>query len=123
MTLNLCVMLTYYTSTELCKTVDRFLQRKLPTDLSTLFHRVLVEKPVENVENYCGKVIAVDENSELCRLIFSEASFFHRDICFPVNTLKTIRLFVKNIENTPLLLGKLMVSSKGWRKNQLSTNP
>jgi len=35
-----------------------------------------------------------------------------------VNNLKIFRIFVGNIENSPLLLGKLMVSSKGWRKGQ-----
>jgi hypothetical protein len=40
-----------------------------------------------------------------------------------MNNLKIILTFVKNIEKSPLLLGKLMVSSKGWRENQLSTGP
>ena len=32
-----------------------------------------------------------------------------------MNNLKIFLIFVENIEIYPLLLGKLMVSSKGWR--------
>jgi len=42
---------------------------------------------------------------------------------FFVNNLKTFRFFVRNIENSPLLLGKLMVSSKGWLESRLITVP
>ena len=44
-------MLTLCISTELCKSVEFFLQRKITLDLSTLFPISLVEKPVENVDN------------------------------------------------------------------------
>jgi len=42
---------------------------------------------------------------------------------FFVNNLKIILVFVENIEISPLLLGKLMVSSKGWRERWLFTVP
>jgi len=40
-----------------------------------------------------------------------------------VNNLKIIPVFVENIEISPLLLGKLMISSKGWRKAGVITVP
>ena len=107
-------MLTTEHSTGLCKSVEIFPHLYVSLDLPTLFHMRPVEKPVENVENSCGILVSVDEICGLCRLIFSEAGFFHKDNCFFVNTLKTILLFVKNIEKTPLLLGILMVLSWSW---------
>ena len=80
-----------------------------------------VEKPVENVENSCGNVEFYFPEIRLCQLIWIWAGFFREDICFLCEYSENYPLFVGNIENTPLLLGKLMVSSKGWRENQLST--
>ena len=42
-------------------------------------------------------------------------------MCFLYEYSENNSVFVGNIENTPLLLGNLMVLSKGWRENQLST--
>ena len=42
------------------KTVEEIVYTKIRLDLSTLFHRGLVEKPVENVENSCGMWITLD---------------------------------------------------------------
>ena len=46
-----CVMLICGNSTELCKTVEIFVYTKFIPGLSTLFPGVVVEKPVENVDN------------------------------------------------------------------------
>ena len=42
-------------------------------------------------------------------------------MCFHCEYSENYPVFVGNIEKCPLLLGKLMVSSKGWRESQLST--
>jgi len=42
--------------------------------------------------------------------------FQGKTFVFFVNNLKIFLFFVRNIEISPLLLGKLMVSSKGWRE-------
>ena len=83
----------------------------------------LVEKPVENVENSCGNVESGCGNVRLCQLVTILSGFYRKDMCFHCEYSEKNLFFVGNIENTPLLLGKLMVSSKGWRKDQLSTTP
>ena len=80
-----------------------------------------VEKPVENVENSCGNVGFCFRITGLCQLVLVFAGFLRADICFLCEYSEKNPLFVGNTENTPLLLGKLMISSKGWLENQLST--
>ena len=116
-------MLTEKTSTGMCKTVERFLHLVTALELSTLFHLRLVEKPVENVENSCGNVETGFPEIELCQLVTFLPSFYRKDMCFHCEYSENYPVFVGYIENCPLLLGKLMVSSKGWRKDQLSTTP
>ena len=58
-------------------------------------------------------------NSSCLIIIDSITSIFDNRISpnkvlFFMNILKIILFFVKNIEKSPLLLGKLMISSKGW---------
>ena len=101
--------------------MDRFLHSGMTLDLSTVFPGGLVEKPVENVENSCGNVESDHGNVELCQLVTFPAGFYRKDICFHCEYSENNPVFVGNIENTPLLLGKLMVSSEGWRNDQLST--
>ena len=82
-----------------------------------------MEKPVDNVENSCGNVEYSCENNRLCQLVTFLEGFYRKDMCFHCEYSENYPVFVGNIEKCPLLLGKLMVSSKGWRKNQLSTGP
>ena len=80
-----------------------------------------VEKPVENVENSCGIVKFDFPIGILCQLLFRFRGFYPEDICFLCEYSENNPVFVGNIENTPLLFAWLMVSSKGWLKNRLST--
>ena len=82
-----------------------------------------VEKPVENVENSCGNVGFCFRITGLCQLVLVFAGFLRADICFLCEYSEKNPLFVGNIENTPLLLGKLMISSKGWLLPDAITMP
>ena len=99
--------------------MESFVYIEIGADLSTCFSELPVEKPVENVENSCVNVELPCGNRRLCQLVTISAGFLWKDICFHCEYSENKRFFVGNIENTPLLLGKLMVSSKGWRENQL----
>ena len=44
-------------------------------------------------------------------------------MCFHCEYSENYPVFVGNIEKCPLLLGKLMVSSKGWREMPVINNP
>ena len=80
-----------------------------------------MEKPVENVENSCGMWISPGLQMCLCQLILYFRGFYPADMCIFYKYFKNARLFGENTEISPLLLDKLMVSSKGWRESQLST--
>ena len=103
--------------------MEFFLQRKNALDLSTLFPSLPVEKPVENVDNSQIRSVNLTLQMLLCQLIIEIAGILREDICFLYEYSENNPVFVKNIEKSPLLLGKLMVSSKGWRENQLLTGP
>jgi len=75
-------MLISGNSTDLCKSVEFFLQRENSPDLSTLFQEVAVEKPVENVDNSQVLPVLGTFLLQLCQLIFLFMSFSQEYICF-----------------------------------------
>ena len=75
---------------------------------------------MENVDNSQIRSVTIGLSVPLCKLIFKIFSILPEDNCFLYEYSENNPVFVGNIENTPLLLGKLMVSSKGWRENQIN---
>jgi len=65
----------------LSETVEEFVYSGFGLDLSTLFQKAVVEKPVENVENSCVKAAFPGSRFSLCQLNFSFIGFHTMDMC------------------------------------------